>query len=76
MGTRILRWITRSLLKLTIILVLYVLSIGPMFWYWYEAMYVGGSIFVLAFYQPLLFACQKNKFVHAFVNDYIDLWIL
>ena len=75
-GTRIRRWIIRGVLKLTLFVLLYVLSIGPMFWYWYEAMYIGGSSFILAFYQPLLVACEKNEFIHDVVNGYIDLWIL
>jgi hypothetical protein len=54
--------------------VLYALSIGPMYWKWYEARYVGGSYWILAFYEPLI-QLGRVGFVGDFLNWYIDLWV-
>ena len=65
----------RFALQTAILLVLYVLSIGPMFWYWFEAIHGDGSKYIAAFYTPLLYACEIDP-IRDFVNWYIDLWIL
>lgn len=53
----------------------YALSIGPMFWLWFDAQYIDGSPLLKVFYQPLLWACQFKPIGDA-VNWYINLWIL
>lgn len=57
------------------LLFLYALSIGPLFWWWFDAQYIDGSPLLKAFYQPLLWACQFKPIGDA-VNWYINLWIL
>ncbi|NOX54319.1 MAG: hypothetical protein GXP27_07725 [Planctomycetes bacterium] len=56
-------------------LIVYVLSIGPMFWYWYEARYLDGPIWVVLLYEPLRLATRFELF-EKFINDYINWWIL
>jgi hypothetical protein len=56
--------------------ILYTLSIGPMFWYWYEANYLGGDPWIAAFYWPLVFVCDHVEPYGDMVNWYINLWIL
>ena len=58
-----------------VFLTLYVLSIGPMFWYWYEAEYLGGSEWILVLYQPLRYATQIPLF-EDLINNYINWWNL
>lgn len=58
-----------------VFLALYVLSIGPMFWYWYESAYLSGPKFIAKLYYPLLLAC-KNDTIRYYINGYIDWWIL
>ena len=68
---------------LVFVLVLYVLSIGPMYWYWYESyvMYdshenaVMNANRVSLFYLPLVGVCEGNKYVGDYVNWYLDFWI-
>jgi len=72
---RVRRLISRIVRRVSLLLLVYVLSIGPMFWYWYESMYLGGSELIAKFYFPLLWTCQ-NDFIRDCVNRYIELWIL
>ena len=68
---------------LVFVLVLYVLSIGPMYWYWYESyvMYDSHEYAVMnanrvsLFYLPLVSVCENNKYVSDYVNWYLDFWI-
>ena len=72
---RVLRYLRGLLLRLPVYLLIYVLSIGPMYWQWYEARYMHGSTWVLFLYEPLHQAC-RIQFIADFVDWYIDLWIL
>ena len=62
---------------MAVLLTLYVLSIGPMWWAWYSGMYVstGSNYWVIAFYEPLRLACQIDC-VNSVVKSYIEWWIL
>ena len=68
---------------LVFVLVLYVLSIGPMYWYWYESyvMYDSHESAVInanrvsLFFLPLVGACEGSKYVSDYVNWYLDFWI-
>ena len=73
---RLLRYLLRLVINLAITLVWYVFSIGPMFWYWYEAHYMGGSAFIDKLYSPLVEACEKSEFIRDWVNHYINWWIV
>src|SRR5262249_43701044 len=53
---------------------IYTLSIGPMFWTWFGATYVGGSYWVVAFYAPLRLACEYVPFYGDLVEGYIWWW--
>lgn len=54
----------------------YTLSIGPMFWTWYEACYLNGPAWVVVFYYPLLYVCDRFEPYGRLVNWYIHWWIL
>lgn len=62
------------LLRFLIVLAVYVLSIGPMFWVWYESEYLGRWPLVRLFYAPLRLICYP-KFVEDWLNRYIEWWI-
>lgn len=55
---------------------LYVYSIGPMFWLWYEAEIMGGSPLLRAFYFPLQLLCEGSSSFESFLNRYINWWIV
>ena len=61
--------------RLAIYWAIYTLSIGPMFWWWYEATFLDGHRWIAAFYFPLLFACDRIDWFGDLVNWYINLWI-
>ena len=75
--------LVRLPIYLFVLLVMYVGSIGPMYWRWYEsyAMYdsheeaLQQSDEVTLFYLPLLYACRQSKTLSDYVNWYIDLWV-
>ena len=69
------RRVFRRLAITLALLILYVLSIGPMFWYWYEARYLDGPVWVAVLYEPLRLA-TRLKFFEDWINDYINWWIL
>ena len=60
--------------RITIGLILYVFSIGPMFWFWYEAENLGGSTLVRVIYVPLRLLCVIPQ-VEVWLNNYINWWI-
>lgn len=61
--------------RVFLLLVVYVYSIGPMFWLWYEAENMGGSPFLRAFYSPLRLLCGTSQHFEEFLNRYIGWWI-
>lgn len=71
-GKRRQRW-PRSV-RVTILLMLYVFSIGPMFWYWYEAENMGGNALLRVIYAPLRLLCAIPQ-VESWLNNYINWWI-
>lgn len=52
----------------------YVLSIGPMYWQWEEAMMTGDNDKLLWFYLPLMVASEYCPPFRHVLNDYIELW--
>jgi hypothetical protein len=70
------RRVRASCLRLSIYWLLYTLSIGPMFWPWYEATFLNGERWVAVFYYPLVFVCDHVPPYGNLVNWYINLWIL
>jgi len=66
----------RILVYLAIYFVVSVVSIGPCFWYWFEATYVNGPRWIARFYAPLLWLCDHIEPLGRWVNLYIRWWIL
>lgn len=54
----------------------YVLSIGPLYWRWYEGKYVNGPTIIAALYEPLWRLCGLFPPLGWFVNWYVTFWIL
>lgn len=75
-GQRVRRYLLKSAVQLGICFLLYALSIGPMFWYWFQSFYVGGPKWIAKFYMPLLLLCSVCPPIGTLVNWYINLWIL
>lgn len=67
------KWTFRILIGLNC-LVLYILSIGPMFWMWYEAENIGTTPFLRVLYAPLRTLCYFEP-LENWMNDYINWWI-
>lgn len=61
-------------LRTVIGLILYVFSIGPMFWYWYEAENLGGNPLLRVIYAPLRLLCVIPQ-LEDWLNNYINWWI-
>jgi hypothetical protein len=60
--------------RVAIVVILYVFSIGPMFWFWYEAENMGGNPLVRVIYVPLRLLCVIPQ-VEDWLNNYINWWI-
>ena len=67
--------VIRVLIYLLIYLVVSIVTIGPCFWFWFEATYVNGPRWVAKFYAPLLWICDRFWPLSWFVNHYVNWWI-
>lgn len=55
--------------------VVYVLSIGPMYWPYYNSKFNLGHPIIAAIYEPLYILCQWIPPLSWLVDNYILLWI-
>lgn len=55
-------------------LALYVVSFGPMYWFWYESAHLGGSPLLHWFYWPLVSLCEVVEPLNEVMNSYVELW--
>ena len=55
--------------------IVYVFSIGPMYWLWYDAVYAEGTPAFSRLYFPLMKLCQASDAMADWVEWYISLWI-
>ena len=61
--------------RVVILALLYVLSIGPMYWQWVDSMHVQGHPSVARFYYPLLLVCEIVPVFGKVVNWYLGFWV-
>ncbi|MBS0204552.1 MAG: hypothetical protein JSS49_16740 [Planctomycetes bacterium] len=66
----------RICIYLFVYLALAILTIGPCFWYWFEATYANGPRWIAKFYAPLLWLCDHVWPIGWLVNQYVNWWIL
>lgn len=55
------------------VFLVYCLSLGPMYWTWYQSKYIGGSPWVAVFYEPLLRLTAIPLF-RDWINWYLSFW--
>lgn len=55
--------------------IVYVLSIGPMYWTYYNAKYNTGTALIAAIYEPLYLLCGWIPWLAMIVDAYVMLWI-
>ena len=67
--------IRRRIIALCIAIVAYVLSVGPMYWSYYDAKYNTGSLVLAMVYEPLFRLCEFIPFLGRMIDAYIMLWI-
>jgi hypothetical protein len=60
---------------LVVLLFLYVLSIGPMYWHIYEAFFLERRPLIGVFYLPLIVA-SEIEFIGDWLDWYVGLWVL
>lgn len=63
-----------ALYALPYLFILYVLSIGPMYWVIYEAYNLQGSRLVKYLYYPLVLA-SEIPYVAKFLDWYLSFWV-
>lgn len=52
------------------------ISIGPLFWVWFGAVYVDGPKWFARLYMPLALLCELIPPLSWLVNAWINWWIL
>ena len=79
-STRLKRYLRGLAVRIVIYLAAYFviafLTIGPCFWYWFDAVHVNGSSWIAKFYAPLLWLSDHCEPLSRLVNAYINWWIL
>lgn len=68
-------FLLRIYCRVMIVLILYVLSTGPMYWAIYEAFNTNGSSFLAKLYFPLVLACQYSDPICTWFDWYLGLWV-
>lgn len=58
-----------------VLLALYVLSTGPMYWRIFGAYRLDESDFLQRLYLPLVLLCEQSQFISDWFDWYIGLWI-
>lgn len=69
-------WWVRALERASVYFAIYVLSLGPMYWHWWEGKYMSGSRLVAAFYEPLLLLSGWIPPLGWFINAYVHIWVM
>ena len=65
----------RRLIQFAVLFLLYVLSIGPMYWKWFGAKSGLASPIYLVLYRPLERLADLSPPLGHFLNWYVSLWI-
>lgn len=77
---RIKQYLRQLAVRIVIYLLAYlfiaIVTIGPCFWYWYEATYVNGPRWIAKFYAPLVWLCDHCAPLSRLVNLYVRWWVL
>lgn len=63
-------------LYILIYIVVSAISIGPLFWTWFGAVYCDGPKWIARLYLPLALACEICPPLSWLVNAWINWWIL
>lgn len=67
--------IRRRVIFWSITLVVYVLSLGPMYWTWFDAKYNEGSPWIAVIYEPLYIVSEWCPPLARLIDWYLRLWI-
>lgn len=70
------RFFADIVLYLFIYVVVAGVSIGPLFWVWFGAVYVNGPKWFARLYLPLALLCEICPPLSWLVNAWINWWIL
>lgn len=68
-------WLWGFVQRMFIMLSLYVLSIGPMYWHWYGGRFAEGSKLIAAFYEPLYIMALAFPRFGEWMDWYVSLWV-
>jgi len=63
-------------LYLLVYVVISGVSIGPLFWVWFSAVYVDGPKWFARLYMPLVFLCEIFPPLGWLINAWVNWWIL
>jgi hypothetical protein len=67
--------IVRIYCRVLLVLMIYVLSTGPLYWAIYESFTDNGSFFLARLYYPLVLACKHSEVVCNWFDWYVGLWV-
>jgi hypothetical protein len=68
-------WLFGFVQRTFLLLGIYVLSFGPMYWHWYGGRFAGGSQIVAAFYEPIVVIATFVPWFGEWMDWYVGLWI-
>jgi hypothetical protein len=68
-------WLFGLIQRVFLLVGIYVLSIGPMYWHWYGGRFGEGSQFIAAFYEPIFMLVSFVPWFGEWMDWYVGLWI-
>jgi hypothetical protein len=68
-------WLFGLIQRIFLLVGIYVLSIGPMYWHWYGGRFAGGSQLIAAFYEPIFVVATLVPWFGKWMDWYVGLWI-
>lgn len=67
--------LVRLYCRAMIVLILYVLSTGPMYWLIFAGYQASGSSIIANLYFPIVWACQQSDVICNWFDWYVGLWV-
>lgn len=67
--------LTKIYCRTLVVLMIYALSTGPMYWAIFEAFRDNGSMFLARLYYPIVLACERSETIGNWFDWYVGLWV-
>ncbi|MCA9071336.1 MAG: hypothetical protein KDA84_20555 [Planctomycetaceae bacterium] len=67
--------LARLYCRVLMVLIIYILSTGPMYWLIFAGYQASGSSFLANLYFPIVWACEQSDLICTWFDWYVGLWV-